>query len=129
MGGRKTVLLYALRWKIPLFSDIPTFIFGADATHSESGKDCSPSIAAVSIKNLDGISDGQFYQVQIYELDAIRKACASLEPGYQPPITFIVVKKRHHIRLLPNNHNDRNHTDRSGNILPGNTFALLTFDI
>ncbi|KAM3202382.1 hypothetical protein P3L10_030006 [Capsicum annuum] len=77
----------------------------------------------------DGISDGQFYQVQIYELDAIRKACASLEPGYQPPIIFIVVKKRHHIRLLPNNHNDRNHTDRSGNILPCNTFALLTFDI
>ncbi|KAF3658774.1 plasma membrane-associated cation-binding protein 1-like [Capsicum annuum] len=89
-----------------------------DNNGSLYGKDCSPSIAAVSRICEDGISDGQFYQVQIYELDAIRKACASLEPGYQPPIIFIVVKKRHHIRLLPNNHNDRNHTDRSGNILP-----------
>ncbi|PHT51932.1 Protein argonaute 1A [Capsicum baccatum] len=182
MGGRNTVLLDALRWKIPLVSDIPTIIFGADVTHPESGEDCSPSIAAVvasqdwpevtkyaglvcaqphrqeliqdlyrtwqdpqrgtmsggMIRELllafkkatgqrplriifyrDGVSDGQFYQVLLYELDAIRKACASLEPGYQPPVTFIVVQKRHHTRLLPNNHNDRNHTDRSGNILPG----------
>ncbi|KAI5680658.1 hypothetical protein M9H77_01885 [Catharanthus roseus] len=70
----------------------------------------------------DGVSDGQFYQVLLYELDAIRKvslhilssciprlpcpfsgahllafqACASLEPGYQPPVTFIVVQNRHH---------------------------------
>ncbi|KAK4343475.1 hypothetical protein RND71_036569 [Anisodus tanguticus] len=182
MGGRNTVLLDALRWKIPLVSDIPTIIFGADVTHPESGEDCSPSIAAVvasqdwpevtkyaglvcaqphrqeliqdlyrtwqdpqrgtmsggMIRELllafkkatgqkpqriifyrDGVSDGQFYQVLLYELDAIRKACASLEPGYQPPVTFIVVQKRHHTRLLPYNHNARNHTDRSGNILPG----------
>lgn len=51
MGGRNTVLLDALRWKIPLVSDIPTIIFGADVTHPESGEDFSPSIAAVSIKN------------------------------------------------------------------------------
>ncbi|KAL4278202.1 hypothetical protein GQ457_03G046090 [Hibiscus cannabinus] len=31
----------------------------------------------------DGVSEGQFYQVFLYELDAIRKACASLEPTYQ----------------------------------------------
>jgi len=47
------------------------------------------------------------------------KACASLEPNYQPPVTFIVVQKRHHTRLFANNHRDRNSTDRSGNILPG----------
>ncbi|KAG2718642.1 hypothetical protein I3843_03G220900 [Carya illinoinensis] len=61
----------------------------------------------------------QFYQVLLYELDAIRKACASLEPTYQPPVTFIVVQKRHHTRLLATNHNDRSSTDKSGNILPG----------
>ncbi|KAJ4981793.1 hypothetical protein NE237_032630 [Protea cynaroides] len=38
----------------------------------------------------DGVSEGQFYQVLLFELDAIRKACASLEPNYQPPVTFIV---------------------------------------
>lgn len=182
MGGRNTVLLDALRWRIPLVSDIPTIIFGADVTHPESGEDCSPSIAAVvasqdwpevtkyaglvcaqpnrqeliqdlyktwqdpkggtitggMIRELllsfkkatgqkpmriifyrDGVSDGQFYQVLLYELDAIRKACASLEPSYQPPVTFIVVQKRHHTRLFANNHNDKSSTDKSGNILPG----------
>ena len=34
----------------------------------------------------------------------------------KPKITFIVVQKRHHTRLFPN---DRQWTDRSGNILPG----------
>ncbi|EOY30931.1 Stabilizer of iron transporter SufD / Polynucleotidyl transferase isoform 2 [Theobroma cacao] len=47
MGGRNTVLLDALSWRIPLVSDIPTIIFGADVTHPESGEDSSPSIAAV----------------------------------------------------------------------------------
>ncbi|AES65969.2 eukaryotic translation initiation factor 2c [Medicago truncatula] len=182
MGGRNTVLLDALSWRIPLVSDIPTIIFGADVTHAESGDDSGPSIAAVvasqdwpevtkyaglvcaqphreeliqdlfkswkdpqrgvvyggMIRELllsfkratgqkplriifyrDGVSEGQFYQVLLYELDAIRKACASLEPSYQPPVTFVVVQKRNHTRLFPNNHDDRNSTDTSGNILPG----------
>ncbi|KHN15131.1 Protein argonaute PNH1 [Glycine soja] len=182
MGGRNTVLLDALSWRIPLVSDIPTIIFGADVTHPESGEDPCPSIAAVvasqdwpevtkyaglvcaqphreeliqdlfkcwkdphhgivyggMIRELllsfkkatgqkplriifyrDGVSEGQFYQVLLYELDAIRKACASLEPSYQPPVTFVVVQKRHHTRLFSNNHDDRNSTDKSGNILPG----------
>lgn len=182
MGGRNTVLLDAISWKIPLVSDIPTIIFGADVTHPESGEDSSPSIAAVvasqdwpevtkyaglvcaqahrqeliqdlyktwhdpvrgtisggMIRDLlvsfrkatgqkplriifyrDGVSEGQFYQVLLYELDAIRKACASLEPNYQPPVTFIIVQKRHHTRLFASNHRDRCSTDNSGNILPG----------
>ncbi|CAN6971756.1 unnamed protein product [Brassica rapa subsp. trilocularis] len=48
----------------------------------------------------DGVSEGQFYQVLLYELDAIRKACALLEPNYQPSVTFIVVQKRHHTRIM-----------------------------
>ncbi|KAE8125928.1 hypothetical protein FH972_020689 [Carpinus fangiana] len=67
----------------------------------------------------DGVSEGQFYQVLLYELDAIRKACASLEPNYQPPVTFVVVQKRHHTRLFADNHRDHSAVDRSGNILPG----------
>ncbi|TYH53559.1 hypothetical protein ES332_D09G107700v1 [Gossypium tomentosum] len=49
-------------------------------------------------------------------MDAIRKACSSLQEGYMPRVTFVVVQKRHHTRLFPT---DRNKTDRSGNILPG----------
>ncbi|GMP77179.1 hypothetical protein CsSME_00033543 [Camellia sinensis var. sinensis] len=163
MGGRNTVLLDAISCRIPLVSDIPTIIFGADVTHPENGEDSSPSIAAVvasqdwpevtkyaglvcaqahrqeliqdlyktwhdpvrgtvsggMIRDLlvafrkatgqkplriifyrDGVSEGQFYQVLLYELDAIRK-------------------KRHHTRLFANNHRDRSSTDKSGNILPG----------
>ncbi|KAL9224351.1 hypothetical protein vseg_000394 [Gypsophila vaccaria] len=182
VGGRNTVLVDAISRRIPLVSDRPTIIFGADVTHPHPGEDSSPSIAAVvasqdwpevtkyaglvcaqahrqeliqdlykswqdpnrgqvsggMIKELlisfrkstghkperiifyrDGVSEGQFYQVLLYELDAIRRACASLEPNYQPPVTFVVVQKRHHTRLFANNHHDRNSTDRSGNILPG----------
>ncbi|KAK4800022.1 hypothetical protein SAY86_025387 [Trapa natans] len=182
VGGRNTVLVDALSRRIPLVSDRPTIIFGADVTHPHPGEDTSPSIAAVvasqdwpevtkyaglvcaqahrqeliqdlfktwqdpirgpvtggMIKELlisfrratgqkpqriifyrDGVSEGQFYQVLLYELDAIRKACASLEPNYQPPVTFVVVQKRHHTRLFANNHHDRNAVDKSGNILPG----------
>ncbi|CAN6481470.1 unnamed protein product [Victoria cruziana] len=182
VGGRNTVLVDALSRRIPLVSDRPTIIFGADVTHPHPGEDSSPSIAAVvasqdwpeitkyaglvcaqahrqeliqdlfkswndpqrgtvtggMIKELlisfrratgqkpqqiifyrDGVSEGQFYQVLLHELDAIRKACASLEPHYQPPVTFVVVQKRHHTRLFANNHGDTKSTDRSGNILPG----------
>ncbi|XP_022767080.1 protein argonaute 1-like isoform X3 [Durio zibethinus] len=182
VGGRNMVLVDAISRRIPLVSDQPTIIFGADVTHPHPGEDSSPSIAAVvasqdwpevtkyaglvcaqahrqeliqdlyrtwqdpvrgtvsggMVKELlisfrratglkpqriifyrDGVSEGQFYQVLLYELDAIRKACASLEPNYQPTVTFVVVQKRHHTRLFANNHNDNNAVDRSGNILPG----------
>lgn len=46
----------------------------------------------------DGCSEGQFLTVLAQELVAMRQACKELEEGYQPPITFIVVQKRHHTR-------------------------------
>ncbi|KAL5732172.1 argonaute 1B [Ranunculus cassubicifolius] len=67
----------------------------------------------------DGVSEGQFSQVLLYEVDAIHKACASMEPDYLPPITFIIVQKRHHTRLFLDNHADRRSVDRSENVLPG----------
>ena len=75
----------------------------------------------------DGVSEGQFakvqkfsiiltpllifislkqFQVLQWELSAIRKACLKLEPGYEPPVTFIVVQKRHHTRLFPEDRKD-----------------------
>ncbi|XP_071690397.1 protein argonaute MEL1-like [Rutidosis leptorrhynchoides] len=67
----------------------------------------------------DGVSEGQFNEVLLNEMDKIRKACVSLEENYMPPVTFIVVQKRHHTRFFPARHMDRGTTDRSGNILPG----------
>lgn len=67
----------------------------------------------------DGVSEGQFSQVLLYELDAIRKACASLDQNYQPRVTFVVVQKRHHTRLFAQDHANKRSVDESGNILPG----------
>ncbi|XP_042416603.1 protein argonaute PNH1-like isoform X2 [Zingiber officinale] len=52
-------------------------------------------------------------------MDYILQTCASLEPNYQPPVTFVVVQKCHHTRLFANNHGDHQFVDKSGNILPG----------
>ena len=48
----------------------------------------------------DGVSEGQFQTVMAKELTAIRDACWEMgEKGtYKPPITYIVVQKRHHTR-------------------------------
>ncbi|KAK8601699.1 hypothetical protein V6N13_058617 [Hibiscus sabdariffa] len=186
VGGRNTVLYDAIQKRIPLVTDRPTIIFGADVTHPQPGEDSSSSIAAVvasmdwpeittyrgivsaqthreeiiqdlykttqdpqkgvvhggMIRELliafrkatnlrperiifyrDGVSEGQFSQVLFHEMDAIRKACASLQEGYLPPVTFVVVQKRHHTRLFPSVHSERGKpnrdTDRSGNVKPG----------
>ncbi|XP_026418566.1 protein argonaute 1B-like isoform X3 [Papaver somniferum] len=47
VGGRNTVLVDAFSRRIPLVSDRPTIIFGADVTHPHPGEDSSPSVAAV----------------------------------------------------------------------------------
>jgi Piwi domain len=64
----------------------------------------------------DGVSEGQFAEVQRCEIPQIRAACEAIEPGYQPNITFIVVQKRHHTRLFPLQKQDM---DKSGNCVPG----------
>jgi hypothetical protein len=64
----------------------------------------------------DGVSEGQFSEVQRCEIPQIVAACDHIGgPGYRPAITFIVVQKRHHTRIFPA---DRN-ADRSGNCMPG----------
>jgi hypothetical protein len=53
------------------------------------------------------------------------QACVSIENGYLPPVTFVVVQKRHHTRLFPVK---KEESDRSGNIMPGffNLFVVCT---
>ncbi|RZC57943.1 hypothetical protein C5167_005254 [Papaver somniferum] len=184
VGGRNTVLVDALSRSIPLVSDVPTIIFGADVTHPRPGEPNAPSIAAVvasqdwpevtkyaglvcaqasrqeiieemyketrgsdggiieggMVKELllsfyeatgrkperiifyrDGVSEGQFYQVLFHELHAIRMACKAMQENYQPPVTFVIVQKRHRTRLFADN-NRSNAGDKNikfGNILPG----------
>jgi hypothetical protein len=43
------VLENALCKRIPLLTDVPTIVFGADVTHPSPGEDVSPSIAAVCL--------------------------------------------------------------------------------
>ncbi|RUP51640.1 Piwi domain-containing protein [Jimgerdemannia flammicorona] len=63
----------------------------------------------------DGVSEGQFKEVMESEIKSVQAACASLDPRYKPPITFVIVQKRHHARFFPMDNN----TDRTGNCLAG----------
>ncbi|CAI5508532.1 unnamed protein product [Closterium sp. Naga37s-1] len=65
----------------------------------------------------DGVSEGQFYQVLAYELEAVKAACRAMDPSgsYSPRITYVVVQKRHHTRLFPADNN----RDKNGNVMPG----------
>ncbi|KAF9539398.1 Eukaryotic translation initiation factor 2C [Mortierella hygrophila] len=64
----------------------------------------------------DGVSEGQFAEVLKSELTSLKAACASLEQGYNPKITFVVVQKRHHTRFFPVHPSN---CDRTGNCKPG----------
>ncbi|CAD7705067.1 unnamed protein product [Ostreobium quekettii] len=71
----------------------------------------------------DGVSEGQFQEVLNYEYEQIREACGELGDNgadYCPPITFVIVQKRHHTRLFPVDDNK----DRSGNVLPGTVIDM-----
>ena len=46
----------------------------------------------------------------------IRAACLAMGDDYAPPITFMVVQKRHHTRFFPQTPQAG---DRSGNVQPG----------
>ena len=76
----------------------------------------------------DGVSEGQFsevkwlclafhvtfltqsvmwWQVHVEELQAIQRACLSLHVSYQPGITMVVVRKRHHTKFFPGDKEDK----------------------
>ena len=65
----------------------------------------------------DGVSEGQFEQVYMYELRAIQKACMDLPGNYRPGITLVVVQKRHHARFFCADVKDR--SGKAGNIPAG----------
>ncbi|XP_062520614.1 protein argonaute-2-like [Corticium candelabrum] len=65
----------------------------------------------------DGVSEGQFSEVHVEELQAIQRACLSLHVSYQPGITMVVVRKRHHTKFFPGDKEDK--CSKSGNMPPG----------
>ena len=67
----------------------------------------------------DGVSEGQFNQVLVYEVGAVQEACMKLEKEYRPKITFVVVQKRHHTRLFCEDKRDA--SGKAQNVPPGTT--------
>jgi eukaryotic translation initiation factor 2C len=53
------------------------------------------------------------FQVLRNEVSAIRRACASLEQGYEPSVMFLVVQKRHHTRFFPLSRADEDGKNRN----------------
>jgi eukaryotic translation initiation factor 2C len=70
----------------------------------------------------DGVSDGQFSTVLSEEVNDIKEECtklgreAQIEGGYAPPLTYIILQKRHHTRFFPLADAEK---DISGNCLAG----------
>ncbi|KAG8898543.1 hypothetical protein FRB99_007374 [Tulasnella sp. 403] len=64
----------------------------------------------------DGISEGEFKECKKKEVECIKKACDRAGINPIPGITFVVVRKGHHVRFFPQNGTDR---DRSGNVRAG----------
>jgi eukaryotic translation initiation factor 2C len=58
-------------------------------------------------------------QVLREEMQGIRTACLILSSDYRPPITYIVVQKRHHARLFCKNIRDA--VGKSKNVPPATT--------
>ncbi len=58
-------------------------------------------------------------QVLREEMQGIRTACLMLSSDYRPPITYVVVQKRHHARLFCQNMRDT--IGRAKNVPPGTT--------
>ncbi|RLN64008.1 hypothetical protein BBJ29_005345 [Phytophthora kernoviae] len=64
----------------------------------------------------DGVSEGQSFDILQSEMRALRKAFKMLSDGYMPPVTFVVVNKRHHMRAFVVNQHD---ADRKGDVVRG----------
>lgn len=69
----------------------------------------------------DGVSETQFNLVRDRELIEVQRACASVEAGYRPEITFVAMLKRHNTRFFPMGRDG----DRTGNCVPGTVIDRL----
>lgn len=80
----------------------------------------SKSIFSLWLLNCDTISQCLSLLVFIDDwIQGIRTACLMLSNDYRPPITYIVVQKRHHCRLFVKNQRDA--VGKAKNVPPGTT--------
>jgi eukaryotic translation initiation factor 2C len=64
----------------------------------------------------DGVGEGHFDEIMSREVKAIQRACDSVQEGYKPKLTFIIVQKRNHVRFFLQ---DPSQGDREGRLLAG----------
>jgi hypothetical protein len=64
----------------------------------------------------DGVANSQFGMTLGVELARMKSAAAKFGANYQPKITYIILQKRHNVRLFPTTEKDM---DRSGNLKSG----------
>lgn len=66
----------------------------------------------------DGVAEGQFEEVFNYEYAAIKDAIREFgDPTFHPPVTFVIVQKRHNTKLFCADQRDT--VEKSGNVPPG----------
>jgi eukaryotic translation initiation factor 2C len=62
----------------------------------------------------DGVGQGQFDEIRNVEIRALKSAMESIK--CEAKLTYIIVQKRHHVRLFPVGHENQ---DKSSNCVPG----------
>lgn len=67
----------------------------------------------------DGICESQSKQVLEKEIPEIEKAWKALYDNEKPQVTFIVVQKRHSLRLFPNDNKYKHHVAKKKSVEPG----------
>lgn len=70
----------------------------------------------------DGVSEGQYAQIQRVELSALQNACKRLygiEYAEKVKITMVVVQKRHHTRFFPGDSKIGSQDWKNNNVPPG----------
>eukprot|EP00455_Lapot_gusevi_P034814 TRINITY_DN3851_c0_g1_i1.p1 TRINITY_DN3851_c0_g1~~TRINITY_DN3851_c0_g1_i1.p1 ORF type:complete len:868 (+),score=234.20 TRINITY_DN3851_c0_g1_i1:376-2604(+) len=65
----------------------------------------------------DGVGEGFFELVVVYEVRAIFEACKALDPVYKPKLTFIVVQKRNRTKLFFDNEAQKNQNLQAGTVV------------
>uniref|UniRef100_A0A0D3F187 Piwi domain-containing protein n=2 Tax=Oryza TaxID=4527 RepID=A0A0D3F187_9ORYZ len=80
----------------------------------------------------DGVSKGQLPQALMHELGAIKMACASMGPDYNPLVTYVVLQKCRHTRLFADYYNANTHDStaniRAGTVVDSNICQPNQFD-
>jgi len=78
----------------------------------------------------DGVGEGGFDEIVSREVHAIKRACESIKAGYAAKVTFILVQKRNHIRLFPEEGKGADRDDRlhAGTVVDQSICSPFDFD-